>query len=100
MLVSLNVRLITDSDPREASVAESSVALPPVSVESRYAILLTLNPRLRMLAFGTGQRADPSMPLLRRHHAAPPDDTKTRNAFGTAHLRLPFLPTGGNKGSS
>jgi hypothetical protein len=34
------------------------------------------------------------MPLLRRHHAAPPDDSKTWSAFGTVHLRLPFLRTG------
>ena len=31
--------------PRQASVAESSVALPPVSVESHHAILRALNPR-------------------------------------------------------
>jgi hypothetical protein len=51
------VRLITDCDPCQASVAESSVALPPVSVESRYAVLPALNPRHRMLPASTGQRA-------------------------------------------
>jgi hypothetical protein len=86
--------------PRQASAAESSVALPPVSVESRYALSHALNPRHRMPAANTGQRADPNMPLLRRHYAAPPDDPKTWDAFGTVHLRLPFLRTGRNKGSS
>jgi hypothetical protein len=33
-------------------------------------------------------------------HAATPDDPKTWSAFGTVHLRLPFLRTGRNKGSS
>ena len=51
------VRCITDSAPRQASVAESSVALPPVSVESRHAVSHALNPRL--LAASTGQHAGP-----------------------------------------
>src|ERR1700720_3933890 len=86
--------------PRQASVAESSVALPPVSVELRHAVSHALNPRHRMHAASTGRHAGPNMPLLRRHHAAPPDDPKTWSAFGTVHLRLPFLRTGRNKGSS
>jgi hypothetical protein len=94
------VHRITDSAPRQASVAESSVALPPVSVESRHAVPHALNPRHRMPPASTGQHAGPNMPLLRRHHAAPPDDSKTWSAFGTVHLRLPFLRTGRNKGSS
>jgi len=80
--------------PCQATVAESSVALPPVSVELRHAVLHALNPRHRMPAASTGQHAGPSMPLLRRHHAAPPDDPKTWSAFGTVHLRLPFLRRG------
>ena len=32
-------------------------------------------------------------------NAAPPDDPKTWSAFGTVHLRLPFLRTCRNKGS-
>jgi hypothetical protein len=85
---------------RQASVAESPVALPPVSVETRHAVSRAFNPRHRMLPASTGQHASPNMPLLRRHHAAPPDDPKTWSAFGTVHLRLPFLRTGRNKGSS
>jgi hypothetical protein len=86
--------------PRQASVAESAVALPPVSVESRHAVSHALNPRDRMPAASTGQHADPNMPLLRRHHAAPPYDPKTWSAFGTVHLRLSFLRIGRIKGSS
>jgi hypothetical protein len=80
-------------------VAESPVALPPVSLESRHAVSHALNPRPRMLRASTGQHAGLNMSLLRRHHAAPPDDPKTWSAFGTVHVRLPFLRTGRNKGS-
>src|SRR3984957_18287804 len=86
--------------PRQGSVAESSAALPPVSVESRHAVSHALNPPHRMPAATTGQHAVPNRPLLRRHHAAPPDDPKAWSAFGTVHLRLPFLRAGRNKGSS
>ena len=85
------VRCIIDSGPRQASVAESPVALPPVSLESRHAVSHALNFRHRMLRASTGQHAGPNMSLVRRHHAAPPDDPKTWSAFGTVHLRLPFL---------
>src|SRR5580700_7139028 len=47
--------------PRQASVAESSVALPPVSVESRHAVSHALNPRHRMPAASTGRHAGPNM---------------------------------------
>jgi hypothetical protein len=80
-------------------VAESSVALPPVSVESPHAVLCALNPRHRMPTASTGQHADPGMSLLRRYHEAPPDDPKTWSAFGTVHLRLPFLRRDRDKGS-
>jgi hypothetical protein len=91
VLISLTYIASPTAAPRQASVAESSVALPPISVESRHA---PLNPRHRMPAASTGQHAGPNMPLLRRHHAASPDDPKTWSAFGTVHLRLPFLRTG------
>jgi len=91
---------ITDSGPGSgASVAESSVALPPVSVESPHAVLFALNPRHRMPTASAGQHADPGMSLLRRYHEAPPDDPKIWSAFGTVHLRLPFLRRDRNKGS-
>src|ERR1700684_2597389 len=94
------VRFITDSGPGSgASVAESSVALPPVSVESPHAVLFALNPRHRMPTASAGQHADPVMSLLRRYHEAPPDDPKIWSAFGTVHLRLPFLRRDRNKGS-
>jgi len=70
------------------------LALPPVSVELRHAVLHALDPRHRMPAASTGRHAGPSMPLLRRRHAAPPDDPKTWSAFGTAYLRRPFLQRG------
>jgi len=85
---------------RQVSVTESSIALPPASVESRHALSHGLNPPYGMLASSTGQHAGLNMPLLRRHHAGPPDDPKTWSAFATIHLRLPFLRTGRNKGSS
>jgi hypothetical protein len=85
---------------RQASVTESSIALPPASVESRHVVSHVLNPPPSNAPASIGQRAGPNMPLLRRHHAAPPDDPKTWSAFGTVHLRLPFLRTGRNKGSS
>jgi hypothetical protein len=85
--------------PRQASVDESPVALSPVSLESRHAASHALNPRHRLLRASAGQHAGPNMSLVRRHHAAPPDDPKTWSAFGTVHLRLPFLRTGRNKGS-
>jgi hypothetical protein len=100
VLISLMCVASPTAAPRQASVAESSVALPPVSVESRHAVSHALNPRHRMPAASTGQHAGPSMPLLRRYHAAPPDDPKTWSAFGTVHLRLPFLRTRRNVGSS
>jgi hypothetical protein len=81
-------------------VAESTVELPPVSLESRHAVSHALNRRPRMLRASTGQHAGLNMSLLRRHRAAPPNDPKTWSAFGTVHVRLPFLRTGRNKGSS
>ena len=100
VLISLMFRASPTAAPRQALVAESSLALPPVLVELRHAESHALNPRHRMPAASTGQHAGPNMPLLRRHHAAPPDDPKTWSAFGTVHLRLPFLRTGRNNGSS
>jgi hypothetical protein len=47
-----------------------------------------------MPAAGTGQYAGPRMPLLRRHHEAPPDDPKTRSALGAVHFCLPLLRAG------
>ena len=94
------VRFITDSGHGSgASVAESSVALPPVSVESPHAVLRALNPRHRMPTASTGQHADPGMSVLRRYHEAPPNDPKTWSAFGTVHIRLPFLRRDRDKGS-
>ena len=51
------------TDSGRASVAESSVALPPVSVESRHAVSHALNPRHRMPAV-SGQHAGPSFALF------------------------------------
>ena len=68
-------------------------------MESRYAVSYALNPRDRMPASGTGQYADPNLPLLRRHHEARPDDPKTWSAVGTVHLRLPFVRRDRYKGS-
>ena len=93
------VRCVTTAATRQASVAESPVALQPIAMESRHAVSHALNPRHRMLPAGTGQHAGPNMPLLRRHHAAPPDDPRTWGAFGTVHLCLPFLRTGRREGS-
>ena len=51
------MRCIADSGLVQASVAESSVALPPVSVESRHAVSHALNPPHRMpAASATGQQ--------------------------------------------
>jgi hypothetical protein len=100
VLISLMCVASPTAAPRQASVAESPVALPPVSVESRHAVSHALNPPHRMPAASTGQHAAPNMPLLRRHHAARPDDPQTWSASGTVHLRLPFLRTGRDKGSS
>ena len=94
VLISLTLSASPTAAPRQALVAESSLALPPVLVELRHAESHALNPRHRMPAASTGQHAGPNMPLLRRHHAAPPDDPKTWSAFGTAYLRLPFLQRG------
>ena len=47
-----------------------------------------------MLAASTGQHDDTSMPLLRRSHETSQDDPKIWGAFGTVHLRLPFLRRG------
>ena len=100
VLISLMCIASPTAAPRQASVAESPVALPPVSVESRHAVSHALNPPHQMPAASTGQHAAPNMPLLWRHHAARPDDPQTWSASGTVHLRLPFLRTGRNKGSS
>jgi hypothetical protein len=51
-----------------------------------------------MLAASTGQHDDTSMPLLRRNHETPQDDPKIWGAFGTVHLRLPFLRRGRSAG--
>ena len=43
--------------------------------------------------------ADPDMPILRRYYEARSDDPKIGSAFGTVHLRLPFLRRDRCKGS-
>jgi len=71
--------------PRQASVAESSVALPPVSVESRHAVLHALNPPDRMLAASTGQHAGPKC----MRTGVEEDQLGTRNCRLGAHsIRL------------
>jgi hypothetical protein len=39
------------------------------------------------------------VPLLRRHHEAPPDDPKTWSACGKGHVRLPLLQRSRYKGT-
>jgi hypothetical protein len=58
-----------------------------------------LNPRHRVLAFGTGRHADHSVPILRRCDGARPHDPQTWSATGKAYFRLPFLQPGRYKGS-
>jgi hypothetical protein len=86
--------------PCQALMAESSVALPPVSGGVAYAVLHShaLNSRHRTLAPCTRQDADHVVPLLRRYHEALPHDRGTWSASETLHLCLPFLQRGRYKG--
>ena len=68
-------------------------------MESRYAVLHALNPRDRMPIASTGYHADPGMSVLRRYYETRSDDPKIGSAFGTVHLRLPFLRRDRYKGS-
>jgi hypothetical protein len=79
------VLCITDSGPAQASVAESSVALPPVSVESRHAVSHALKPPDRMFAASSGQHAGPKC----MRTGVEDDQLGTRNCRLGAHsIRL------------